>query len=483
MKILFATSETVPLIKTGGLADVSGALPDALTRLGHDVRVLLPGYGTVLAWLGDRTEVLAELHLPPFADARLLGATLPNGVPLLVLQCPTLFGRDGGPYQQHNHEDWPDNNLRFGLLSRVAALLAHESSPLAWQPDILHCNDWQTGLAPVYHAVQGGAHAPNLLTIHNLAFQGIFEPATLPRVGLPWDLYRVDAVEYYGNVSYLKGGIQFADRITTVSPTYAQEIQHEPLGFGLQGLLAWRAKDLSGILNGIDTGIWDPASDPLIPARYSASNLRRKELDRAALREALGLEALPEVPVAGIVSRFTHQKGLDLVTACAEELLRIPVQLAILGSGDPMLEHAFRDLAARHPGRVGLRTGFDEPFSHLVEAGADFFLMPSRFEPSGLNQMYSQRYGTPVVAHATGGLIDSITDLDAGTLRAGTATGFLFREETPEALLGTVRRVADTFRNRRAWRRIQRAGMARDFSWDAAAEHYVELYRSMAGRR
>lgn len=480
MNILFATSETVPLVKTGGLADVSGALPEALARLGHDVRVLLPGYGSVLAWLGNRGEPVAELQLPPFPDARLLATTLPNGVPLLVLQCATLFGRDGSPYQQRNHEDWPDNHLRFGLLSRVAAELARESSPLHWRPDILHCNDWQTGLAPVYLNTLGGTHARTLLTIHNLAYQGIFEPGTLPRVGLPWDLFRVDAVEYYGNISYLKAGIQFADRITTVSPTYAREIQHEPLGFGMQGLLAWRAQVLTGILNGIDTAVWNPATDPLIPARYGPDSLPKKEASRRALRDRLGLAHHPDVPVAGIVSRFTHQKGLDLVVACAERLLDEPVQLAVLGSGDPMLEHSFRELATRFPGRAGVQVGFDEALSHLVEAGADFFLMPSRFEPSGLNQMYSQRYGTPVVAHATGGLLDSITDLTATTGRDGTATGFLFVEETPEALVEAVGRAAAAFRNRRLWRRLQRAGMARDFSWDIAAQRYVALYGAMA---
>jgi starch synthase len=480
VKVLFATSEAHPLVKTGGLADVSGALPAALRREGVDARLLMPGYPAVLAATAGAGQTLATLRPEPFPEARLVAGTLDGDVPLLVLDCPPLYQREGGPYQRGDGSDWPDNDVRFGLLARVAAALAGDDSPLDWKPDLLHCNDWQTGLAPAYMALSGRPAAPSLLTIHNLAYQGIFQPGTLPRVGLPWDWFRLDALEYYGNISYLKAGLQFATALSTVSPTYAREIQGEPLGFGLQGLLAWRSEDLTGILNGIDTAAWNPAADPSLPQTYAADCLARKEVNRRALRMALGLDASPGVPVAGVISRLTHQKGLDLLLACADRMLELPVQLAVLGSGDASLEHGFTQLARRHPGRVGVRLGFDEAFSHLIEAGADFFVMPSRFEPCGLNQMYSQHYGTPVVARATGGLADSIVDLAPGTAwRSQAATGFLFDEATPEALLTAIARAAEAYRNRHLWRHLQRNGMGRDFSWNGAARRYRDLYRSL----
>ncbi|MCU0870040.1 MAG: glycogen synthase GlgA [Burkholderiales bacterium] len=483
MRVLFATSEAAPLVKTGGLADVSSALPAALARLGSDVRVLLPGYGPVLAWIEGRGTPLATLSLPPFPDARLVEARGPDGRMLWVLDCPPLFARDGGLYQRRGGDDWPDNDVRFGLLSRAAAVLSRADSPVAWRPEVLHCNDWQTGLAPAWLALEPlppGGRAGTVMTIHNLAYQGVFAPDSLPRLGLPWDWFRPDGVEFWGQLSFLKAGLQFADALSTVSPTYAQEIRQEPLGFGLQGLLAWRARDLVGILNGIDVDVWDPASDPLIPQRYDARTLAQKAENRAALRTRLGLDVDASVPLAGVVSRFAHQKGLDLLIGCAERALALPMQLAVLGSGDPILETAFQDLAARHPGRVGLLTGFDESLSHLIEAGADLFVMPSRYEPCGLNQMYSQRYGTPVVARRTGGLADSIVDATPEHLADGTATGVLFDAATPDALLAALARAAALFADRPAWRRMQQAGMARDFSWDAAARAVAALHARVA---
>ena len=480
MKVLFATSEAVPLVKTGGLADVSGALPTALGAAGVDLRLLMPGYGPVIEWIEGRAQTVAEFGLSPFPRARLLSAAMHSGTPLLVIDCPELYARAGGPYHQPGGDDWPDNDVRFGLLSRIAAALAHVESPLDWWPDVLHCNDWQTGLAPAYLAHQPGAHAPVLLTIHNLAYQGIFLPGSLTRVGLPWAAFRVDGVEFYGKVSFLKAGLHYADRLSTVSPTYAREIQREPLGFGLQGLLSWRSKQLTGILNGIDTGIWNPATDEMIPRRYKAATLARKNDNKRALQERFGLEPSVSTPLLGMVSRFTYQKGQDLLLAIAERVLELPAQLALLGAGDPQLENAFRDLALRHPGRVGVQVGFDESLSHLIEAGADAFLMPSRYEPSGLNQMYSMRYGTPVIAHATGGLVDTITDHSPAAVASGTASGFLFHEPAAEAFYGAIRRAVAVFHNRRVWRQMQRRGMDSDFSWDAAAASYLALYRDMA---
>lgn len=480
MKVLFATSEAAPLVKTGGLADVSGALPVALRRQEVDVRILLPGYGSVLGWVEGRAQVAAVLDLGPFPAARLLASEMPSGVPLFVLDCPELYARTGGPYQQANGEDWPDNDVRFGLLSRVAACLSHASSPLEWRPDVLHCNDWQTGLAPSFLAFMPGARARTVMTIHNLAYQGIFPPATLPRVGLPWESFKVDGVEFYGNLSFLKAGLFHADRLTTVSPTYASEIQHEPLGFGLQGLLSWRARDLVGILNGIDTDVWDPARDEWIPRRYKSATLARKSDNKRALQERMGLDASSSTPLLGVVSRFTYQKGLDVLLAAAERMVKLPVQLAVLGSGDAPLETGFRELAQRHSGTIAVQVGFDEALSHLIEAGADLFVMPSRYEPSGLNQMYSQRYGTPVIARATGGLIDTVVECTPEALVAGTATGFLFEEATPEALHAAVQRAVAVYHDRRVWRKLQRHGMDRDYSWDASARRYAQLYRSVA---
>ncbi|MEO8037481.1 MAG: glycogen synthase GlgA [Betaproteobacteria bacterium] len=479
MKVLFVTSEAVPLVKTGGLADVSGALPIALRQQGIDVRVMLPGYGAVLGWVDGSARMVAELALPAFPPARLLEAELPSGVPLLVLDCPELYAREGGPYQQATGSDWPDNDIRFGLLSRAAALLAHESSPLTWRPDVLHCNDWQTALAPTYLAFMPGARARTLMTIHNLAYQGIFPTTAVPRVGLPWESFKVDGVEFYGNLSFLKGGLFYADRLNTVSPTYAREIQHEPLGFGLQGLLAWRTKDLSGILNGIDTDAWNPATDPLIPRRYRSATLGRKIDNKRALQERVRLEPSASTPLVGVVSRFTYQKGLDLLLAAAERMLKLPVQLVVLGSGDAPLESSFLELAALHPGKIAVQVGFDEALSHLIEAGADAFLMPSRYEPSGLNQMYSQRYGTPVIARATGGLVDSVVDCTPETRADGTCTGFLFAEPTPDALYAAVERAVATYHDRRVWRQLQRHGMDRDYSWDASARGYAALYEAV----
>jgi starch synthase len=480
VRILFATSEAAPLVKTGGLADVSGALPAALRQRGADVRVLLPGYRSVLEGVAERGRPVAELDLPPFPPARLLACEMSSEVPLLVVDCPGMYAREGGPYQRRGGEDWPDNDVRFGFFSRVAALLAQDASPLDWRPDVLHCNDWQTGLAPAYLAVSPASRARSVMTIHNLAYQGIFPPAALPRVGLPWEVFRPDGVEFYGNLSFLKAGLFYADRLTTVSPTYAREIQHEPLGFGMQGLLAWRARDLTGILNGIDTTVWNPAADPHIARTYTAESLADKAENKRVLQARMGLEPAADVPLLALISRLTYQKGPDILLAGAEQLLGLGAQLVVLGSGDPPLENAFVQLAAAHPGRVGVQIGFDEALSHLIEAGADVFLMPSRYEPSGLNQMYSQRYGTPVVARATGGLADSVTDCTPETLEAGTASGFLFTEPTPEALLAAVGRAVDAFRTPGVWARLQRRGMAMDFSWDASARRYLDLYRALA---
>jgi starch synthase len=466
LRVLFAVPECAPLTKTGGLGDVAGALPAALRALGVDVRVLLPAYGALPGREVARVELLGR-------QARILESELPAGVPLYLLDCPELYIRNGGPYQTGEGEDWPDNALRFGLLSRVAAMLGGGASPLDWRPHVVHCNDWPTALAPVYLQREDD-RAASLLTVHNLAFQGLFEPAVLAQLALPPSDFSLHKLEFYGRLSFLKGGLACADALTTVSPAYAGEIQAEAQGCGLDGLLRHRRDALSGILNGIDDAVWDPARDRLIAERYDAASLDAKRANKAALQQRMDLRIDAEVPLLGMVGRLTHQKGIDLVIAAAADLVGLPAQLAVLGKGDRSHEHALKALAGRYPGQVAVAAGFNEELAHLIEAGADLFLMPSRFEPCGLNQMYSQRYGTPPVAHATGGLSDTVIDGE---------TGFLFDRPERAALLETVRRALAARGDARHWRAIQRAGMARDFSWAEPARRYADLYLRLASRQ
>ena len=464
MRALFVTPECSPLTQAGGLGDVASALPPAVRALGADVRTLLPGYPGVLAAVSGRPVATLEVL---GRDCRLLEAGA-----LLVLDCPELYAREGGPYQAPDGRDWDDNWLRFGVLSKAAAILGAPGAPLDWRAELVHCNDWPTALVPAYlHAEPG--RAATLMTIHNLAFQGLYDAALLEALALPASSFHMDGIEFHGKLSFLKAGIAYADAITTVSAAYAREIQGEALGCGLDGLLRRRRDVLSGIVNGIDTAAWDPASDGRIARRYDAQSLEAKALNKAVLQKRLGLQQDEDVPLAGMVARLTHQKGVDLVAAAAGELAALPAQLAVLGKGQAEHEQAFLEAARRHPGRVAVVIGFDEDLAHAIEAGADFFLMPSRFEPCGLNQMYSQRYGTPPVARATGGLVDTVVD---------GVTGFLFERPEPEALVAAVRRAAAAYRDPVRWRRIQRAGMACDFSWSAAARRYADLYAALAKR-
>ena len=454
------------MTKTGGLGDVTQALPQALRDQGVEVRTLLPGYPAVLDYFGHKQRI-ADFDVLGF-ECRLLAAES-----FLLLDCPALYVRDGGPYQAGDGRDWDDNALRFGVLSRTAALLGTPASPLGWRPHIVHCHDWPAGLAPVYLSDEP-ERAATLMTVHNLAFQGNYDAALLGRLELPPSAFSLDGVEFFGKLSFLKGGLARADALSTVSPTYAAEIQRPPLGCGLDGLLRHRAGVLSGILNGIDTRVWDPAADPLIAERYDAASLERKAANKAALQRRMGLVSAPNVPLLGMVARFTHQKGADLVAAAAETFAALPAQLAIVGKGDRALEEALLGLAARHPGTIAVRIAFDETLAHAVEAGADLFLMPSRFEPCGLNQMYSQRYGTPPVVRRTGGLADTVED---------GVTGFVFEGPEGEALVAAVRRALAAYADAPRWKAIQRAGMGRDFSWPAAARRYADLYRRLATPR
>lgn len=483
MRVLFVTSEVAPIIKTGGLADVSAALPAALLEMGVDIRVLLPGYPQVLKALPALQHVadfdaLALSEGTLFPPSQLLFAALPGGVPLYVLDCPEMYLRGGGIYLDEQGEDWADNAQRFGLFSKIAALLGSEANPLAWKPQVVHCNDWQSGLTPAYlHYAQDPA--PCVMTVHNLAFQGIFPSALMPGLGLPWDCFKPDGVEFYGDLSFMKAGLFFAEHITTVSPSYALEIQTDELGFGLQGLLKHRRKSLTGILNGIDMAEWNPAADACLKHAYDAEDLSGKAANKRELQISLGLQTDADIPLIGLVSRFAHQKGVDLVLEVAQELIALPAQLVFLGSGDAEMQRAALALAHQHSGKIAAYIGFDESLSHLIEAGADIFLMPSRFEPCGLNQMYSQRYGTPPVVHATGGLIDTVVDCSANTLAQGTASGFVFDSMDAASFLAVVRRAVKLYGDQKSWRALQQICMRKDFSWSQSAKAYLQIYTNL----
>ena len=478
MRVLFATSEAAPLVKTGGLGDVSAALPAALHSMGVDVRILLPGYSQVLKALPFLQIVADFSSLPGFPLAHLLSGTMPDGVPLWVIDCPALYLRGGGPYQDEHGHDWLDNAQRFGLLPKIAAVLGSADSPLEWKPDVVHCSDWQTGLAPAYLHFAPGA-APCVMAVHNLAFQGIFPLHTALKLGLPGECLQPEGVEYYGNMSFLKAGLHYADHIITVSPSYAEEIQTDVLGFNMQGLLAHRREVLSGILNGIDTTEWNPATDPNLVQTYDVENIRGKSANKLELQRRMGLHIDLKLPLFGLVSRFTYQKGLDIVLEIAPQLVDMPAQLVLLGSGEADMQRKVLELSHRYSGQVGAYVGFDEGLSHLIEAGADIFLMPSRFEPCGLNQMYSQRYGTPPVVHTTGGLKDTVVDCSAATLKRGEATGFTFGSAEASGLLGAARRAAVAYRNKKNWRALQRNGMNKDFGWGKSAAAYRDIYERL----
>jgi starch synthase len=473
VKVLFATSEIAPWVKTGGLGDVAAALPPALRQAGADVHVLVPRYPALRKAFPDaQAPVVATFDGfgAGFASSALRQAKAPDGTPLLLLDCPAYFDRPGNPYLGPEGVDWLDNHLRFGLLSRVAAWLGSDACHLSWRPKVIHCNDWQTGLVPAYLNLLSGGRARTLITVHNLAFQGLFGQEALPELGLPPSAWSMHGVEFYGHLSFLKAGLQYADGITTVSPTYAAEIQTDIEGMGLAGLLRNRADRLTGIINGIDTVAWDPVRDHHLPFAFDAAHLADKRKNKATLQEEVGLTVRNDVPLLGVVSRLTHQKGLDLIPAIAKEIAALPAQLVVLGSGERALEDTFRHLADRHPGQFAVRIGFDEGLAHRIEGGGDIFLMPSRFEPCGLNQMYSLRYGTPPVVRATGGLADTVID---------GVNGFVFREATAETLLAAITRATTAWRNKKTWNAMQMDGMERDVSWAKPAHEYAALYRKL----
>ena len=482
MKILFATSECAPYVKTGGLGDVSAALPAMLAQLGHDVHLLMPAYRgmKVSGEIGDGVDLPAYSHWPA---AQLVPVKLASGVTLLLLACPALYQRPGGPYVDAGGRDYMDNAMRFGLLSRVAAQLGTVHSPLrGWTADVVHANDWPCGLAPLYLAQTRmiSPHEPtaaSILTIHNLAFQGVFPMGEADALGIPNHWRGLEGVEFWNDLSMLKAGIQFADAITTVSPTYAREIQTEAHGAGFDGILRARASRLRGILNGIDRKLWDPSKDALLPNRYTREDLKGKAKCKAILQQRVGLAAEKSAPLFAVVSRLTAQKGIDLVLDVLPGLVKAGGQLVVLGQGAPELQAALADAAQRHPKQVAVTLGFDEGLAHLIEAGADAFVMPSRFEPCGLNQMYSQAYGTPPIVAPVGGLLDSVTD---ASVDQAHGTGFVMKSCDAAGLEDALVRALAAWKQPQQWRRLQANGMARDFGWEDSALQYVDMYQAAA---
>lgn len=475
MQLLSVASEIYPLIKTGGLADVTGALPAALAGEGVATRTLVPGYPAVIARIG-KAKVVRRYEALFGVPATVLAARV-EGLDLLVLDAPDFFAREGGPYGDHAGNDWGDNWRRFAALSRVGADIAADGVK-GWRPDVVHVHDWQAALTAAYMRF-GPAHAvPKIVTIHNLAFQGRYGADVFGQLGLPPEAWGMDGVEYYGGVGYLKAGLVSADAITTVSPTYAEEIRSPVHGMGLDGLINGRVDRLYGILNGVDTAIWNPADDPLIPKAFSGRALAGRGANRRALEQQFGLDA-DDAPIFIIVSRLTWQKGMDLMVDALDHLVGLGAKLALLGSGDHPLEGAFLGAADRHRGRIGVRIGYDEPMSHLMQAGGDAILIPSRFEPCGLTQLYALRYGCLPVVARVGGLADTVIDANAAAVAAGAATGLVFAPSDPLALHGAIARTVRLHGDRPVWQAMQRAAMRADVSWGQSAARYAALYRSL----
>lgn len=481
MRVLFAAAEIYPLAKTGGLGDVAAALPRALADLGVDVRLVMPAYPQALDTASNKSDG------PVVEDgiggrAQLIEARTPDSaLPVWLVHAPSLFARNGGPYGDEAGIDWPDNAQRFGRASRIAARIA--AGACGWFPDVVHANDWHFGLLPMLSERAGGKSAASVFTVHNLAFQGLFPRATHATLSLPDAAFTPGGVEFHDQLSFLKAGIRYADEITTVSPSYAREILTPESGCGLDGLLRARAHVLSGILNGIDESLWNPATDSVLPARYSVGNLAGKRVCKAELQGILGLDVEPEVPLIAFVSRLTDQKMADIVAEAIPALLKRRVQFASLGRGDRAIEARLMEAAECYPGRAAVRIGYEERLAHRFFAGADILLHPARFEPCGLSQLYALRYGAvPLVRHV-GGLADTIVDGNEAALALGTATGFSFRHENADDMLACVDRALRVYREPLAWRKMLRSGMSQSFGWGVPAGRYLDLYRKLAPDR
>ncbi|MDT8385376.1 MAG: glycogen synthase GlgA [Gammaproteobacteria bacterium] len=473
-KVLYISSEAFPLIKTGGLGDVAGSLPPALLKKSQDVRLLLPAYPEALSRL-SRTRLLAETTYYN-QPVKIIEARLPGSkVSVWLVDCAAAFDRPGGPYADEKGQPWKDNALRFAIFCQAATDIALNRLKLDWTPEIVHCNDWQTGLVPALLSLHASRPA-TVFTIHNLAYQGLFERQTFTELQLPEVLWHMDGLEFYGQMSFIKGGLAYADKITAVSPNYAREILQPEYGYGLDGLLQHRRKDLSGILNGIDEKYWNPGTDNYLTQKYNRRTLGKKPLNKIALQQELSLPADTSLPMIGMVSRLVEQKGFDLILQGLEALLKKDVQLVILGSGEPQYEIPLAKLAARHPDRLKVIVGYNEPLAHRIEAASDIYLMPSTFEPCGLNQLYSLRYGTLPVVTPVGGLADTVVDASEVNILNGTANGFVLGGKSAAALMAAIDRALALYQRPELWRKLQTTAMSSDFSWEASAGQYIALY-------
>jgi len=478
IEVLSVASEVYPLIKTGGLADVAGALPGALSHCGVSMHTLVPGYpavmghvtgGRIVYEFGDLYGGPARLHAGRFA-----------GLDLIVLDAPHLYDRPGNPYLNPEGWDWPDNWRRFAALSWVASELGLGLVE-GYRPQVIHCHDWQAGLVPAYVKFGPSDQIKTVMTVHNMAFQGNYGADIFGQLRLPAHAFGVNGVEYFGGVGYLKAGLECADVVTTVSPSYADEIRTEAFGMGFHNLLNGRAETVHGILNGIDTSVWDPAIDPALPQHYTSTTIHLRRVNKQALLERFGLDSA-EGPLFSVVSRLTGQKGMDLLAQCLDGLVALGGKLCVLGSGEAHLEQNFRAAAARHPGKVSIVTGYDERLSHLIQGGADAILIPSRFEPCGLTQLYGLRYGCVPVVSRVGGLADTVIDANYAALEQGAATGVQHDPDNAHELYEAIRRTIHLYNDDKIWKRIQRRGMKSDVSWDVSAKRYADLYAELTGQ-
>ena len=476
MNVLFVASECAPFAKTGGLADVIGAVPKALADMDHTVKVLMPAY-PALAKVMRHGEVFLELEDLFGGPARVVSVKA-KGIDLLLLEAAHLYDREGSLYVDEDGKDWDDNPVRFAALSLIGAKIGLDGIG-GWKPDVVNVHDWQAGLVPVYLKQSGRDYPPVVTTIHNIAFQGMFDASIRQPLGLSEGLFNPDGYEFYGKVGYLKGALALSEKITTVSPTYARELMHAEYGMGLDGLLRSRRNDLVGILNGIDLSVWNPEEDPVIAKNYTARTLKRKYVNREALEQRMGLKSNPDAPLFCVVSRLTEQKGLDILLEILPSIVQKGGRLALLGAGEKWMEQAYLEAADRFEGSVGVEIGYDEKLSHLMQAGSDAILIPSRFEPCGLTQLYGLRYGTIPVVARTGGLADTVIDANAASLSAKCATGLQFMPVNADGLEQAIDRACALFKNTKQWKQMMRRAMAQEVGWDQSASLYADLFASL----
>jgi starch synthase len=485
--VLHVAAEMYPLLKTGGLADVVGALPPVQTQLGAHARVILPAFPSVVAGL-TQIEAVAELG-PAFGIDRVRlerGVLEPHGIVVYIVRADAFYNRPGNPYLDASHHQYADSDRRFALLGWAAARVANGADP-AWRPHVLHAHDWHAGLAPAYLRAHeretGAARVPSVMTVHNLAYQGVFPASEFGVLQLPADFFSVDGVEFYGHLSFLKAGLFYADRITTVSPTYAREIQTHAQGAGLDGLLRTRTHDISGILNGVDKTVWNPATDTSIDTQYSIEKFAGKAKCKAALQARVGLARDPDALLFGVVSRLTEQKGIDLLLSAIPDIVQRGGQLVVLGTGDPALENGLKNAALAHPESVAVELGFDETLSHAIIAGSDIVMVPSRFEPCGLTQLYALAFGSLPLVHCVGGLADTVVDASLENIADELTTGFVFEKFDRPSLVAAIRRAFALKQRRLEWKAVVRRAMEQDFGWEASALRYIEVYRELTGTR